>query len=188
MGTSVNQPSPKTLNWRAVHAAYRNPETPIDRVVAEVWRAAANQLRGDLPGLLAAPIVARLGQLVMSAKTPAELARSSAVEIVRNKAASLAADIARRAAVQCIASSDRASAYRARVFAEATNYLVSRDFPGFVGSGRAKNVGESLQFKTALTSRVDEIARSMAAPKTFSAKAWDKHVQAVVTALQGRRG
>jgi hypothetical protein len=187
MGTSVNQSSPKTLNWQAVHAGYRNPETPVDRVVTEVWRAAANQAQGDLARLLSAPIVAKLGDLARNAANSAEVARTSAQEIVRTKAASLAADIARRAAIQCIGSTDRATAYREKVFTEATNYLVSRDLPGFVGSGRAKNAADSIQFKTAVSNHVSEIARSIKGPKTFSARSWDKHVQAVVTALQGRK-
>jgi hypothetical protein len=153
-----------------------------------VWRAAANQPHGDLTQLLSAPIVARLGELARSAKSSAEVARTSAIEIVRTKAASLAADIARRAAIQCIGSSDRAKTYREKVFAEATNYLVSRDLSGFVGAGRAKSAADSIQFKTALSNHVGEVARSVAAPKTFSAKSWDRHVQAVVTALQGRKG
>jgi hypothetical protein len=187
LGTSVNQSSPKTLNWQAVHASYRNPETPVDRVVTEVWRAASNQPHGDLTRLLSTPIVARLGELAMSANTSAQVARSSAIEIVTTKAASLAADIARRAAVQCIGSADRAAAYRERVFAEATNYLVSRDLAGFVGSGRAKRASDSIQFKTAVIKHVNEVARSVRAPKTFSAKSWNAHVQKVVAALQGRK-
>lgn len=187
MGTSVNQSSPKTLNWQAVHASYRNSETPVDRVVTELWRAAANQPQGDLTRLLSAPIIARLGELAMSAKTSAQVARTSAIEIATTKAASLAADIARRAAVQCIGSSDRAAAYRERIFAEATNYLVSRDLPGFVGAGRAKSAVESIQFKAAVTNHVSEVTRSVAAPKTFAAKSWNRHVLEVVAALQGRK-
>lgn len=187
MGTSVNQASPKTLNWQAVHAAFRNPETPVDRIVTEVWRAAANQPQGDLTQLLSAPIVAKLGELAIHAKTSAEVARTSAIEIVRTKAASLAADIARRAAVQSIGSADRATTYREKIFAEATNYLVSRDLPGFLGAGRTKNAAESIEFKTAVNSRASDIARSVTGPKTFSTKSWGRHVQEVVSALQGRK-
>jgi hypothetical protein len=187
MGTSVNQSSPKTLNWRAVHAAYRNPNTPIERVVTELWRAAANQPQGDLTRLLSAPIVARLGEMATTAKSSAELSRTTAIEIVRNKAASLAADIARRAAIQCVSFPDRAAAYHERLFTEATAYLVSRDLAGFVGTGRARNAADAVQFKGAIGSHVAEITHAIKAPKTFSARGWDSHVQTVITALQGKK-
>src|SRR5262249_52873149 len=127
MGTSVNQGSPRTLNWSMVHAGYRNADVPISRVAGEVWRAALNQSVGNIVQLLAQPIVARLGELAVKAESPVNLTRQTMYAVTELKASSLATDIARRAAIQCLSAQDRATAYAERVFAEATSYLVSRD-------------------------------------------------------------
>jgi hypothetical protein len=186
VGTSVNQKSPKTLSWQAVHATYRNKDIPIARVTSEVWRAATNQDRGDLARLLSAPIVAKVGQLTLKAKTPLELSRTTALEIVRSKSSSLASDIARRAAIQSMSSTNRMSAYNERVFAEATSYLVSRDFPGFVGIGRAQTIAESISFKAAVSKHVTQLVRDAGLPSSFTARNWGKYVRNVVTTLQGK--
>jgi len=186
MGTSVNQRSPKTLSWQAVHAAYRNNEIPIARVTSEVWRAATNQDRGSLERLLAAPIVAKVGQLALKAKDPLELSRATALEIVKSKSSSLASDIARRAAIQSMSSSNRMSAYNERIFAEATSYLVSRDFPGFVGSGRAQTISESISFKAEVAKHVAQLVRDAGLPSSFAARGWGKYVRNIITTLQGK--
>jgi hypothetical protein len=187
VGTSVNQRSPRTLGWQAVHATYRNHEIPIARVTSEVWRAATNQERGDLARLLSAPIVAKLGQLAARAHSRLDLSRAAATEIVRTKSSSLASEIARRAAIQCMSSRDRISAYNQRLFAEATSYLVSRDLPGFVGHGRVRTVTESLEFKSAVASHVARLVSEIGQPKSLAPKGWEKHVQHVITALQGKQ-
>lgn len=186
MGTSVNQSSPKTLNWDAVHAGYRNPEVPVDRIASEVWRAATNQPLGDLESLLSAPIVARVGQLALRARNVSELTRAAASEIVRTKSSSLGADIARRAAVQCLVSRDRTAAYYQRLFAEATSYLVARDFPGFVGSGRARTVPESLQFRAAVEEHVAAVVNRVRGHRDLETRSWRKNVRDVIKALQGK--
>lgn len=187
MGTSVNQSSPNTLNWNAAHAGFRDKSVPISRVVTEVWRAATNQHSGDIARLLSAPVVARLGQLAAEAKTSLDLARRSSSVIAESKQSSLASDIGRRAAIQSVSAEDRISAYAQRVFAEATAYLVSRDLPGFVGSGRAKTVADSLEFKSALISHVSELARTVPVPKSLSAENWAAHVSRVLNTLRGQK-
>ena len=186
MGTSVNQSSPKTLNWDAVHAGYRNREVPVDRIASEVWRAATNQPVGDLANLLSAPIVAKVGQLAVRAKNVSDLTREATSEIVRTKSSSLAADIARRAAVQCMASRDRTPAYYQRLFAEATSYLVARDFPGFVGSGRVRTIPESLQFRAAVEEHVATVVNRVLGRRALETKSWRRNVREVIRALQGK--
>lgn len=185
MGTSVNQASPRTLNWNAAQAGYRDAEVPIARVAAEVWRAAVNQEVGNIANLIAQPIIARLADLAVRAESATDASRSTALTIAQSKQSSLATDIARRAAIQCVGASDRFSTYSERVFTEATAYLVSRDLPGFVGSGRARNVAESMEFKAALANHVATVARSVERPTTPDVRAWAKYVDVVVKRLRG---
>lgn len=185
MGTSVNQASPRTLNWNAAQAGYRDPGVPIARVASEVWRAALNQEVGNIAKLIAQPIIASLGDLAVRAESPADAARSTALTISQSKQSSLATDIARRAAIQCVGASDRFSAYSERIFAEATAYLVSRDLPGFVGSGRTKTVADSIEFKAAVAGHVADVARSVPRPATPDAGAWARYVDNVVKRLRG---
>lgn len=186
MGTSVNQSSPKTLNWDAVHAGYRNPGIPIARVASEIWRAATNQPHGNLAALLSAPIIAKVGQLTTKSKSPADVSRATAREIVRTKSSSLATSIARRAAIQAFGSRNRKDLYYQRLFAEATSYLMARDFPGFVGSERARNVADSMAFKAAVAEHVASRVKDIGSPQSLTPAAWRRHVSQVISALQGK--
>ena len=187
MGTSVNHASPKTLNWKAAHVGYRNAEVSVQRITSEIWRAATNQPHGDLATLLSAPIVAKLGQLASRAHDALDVSRSSSIEIVRTKSSSLAAEIARRAAVQATASPDRIGAYQRRLFAEATAYLVARDLPGFVGNKRLRDIAESVNFKVEVANHVASIVEDIGAPRSLRPAAWKRHVEHVVSALQGKQ-
>src|SRR5215212_835198 len=100
MGTSVNQPSPNTVNWKAAQATYQDPKAQVERVLREIWRAATTQPEGNLAGLLAEPIVARLRDIAVSGGDASEVGMAVTQEIALSRQASLAADIAYRAAIQ----------------------------------------------------------------------------------------
>src|SRR5713226_3305849 len=121
MGTSVNQRSPNTLNWRAVRAAYDDPAVPPERVLTEIWRAADNQPEGSLPRLLAEPIIGSLVSLVAASTSVEDAARAAARLAARSKESTLAVDSARRAVVQSVGGPDAVETFVAKVFAEATN-------------------------------------------------------------------
>src|SRR5689334_22878322 len=106
MGTSVNQRSPNTLNWRAAGAAYDDPAVPPERALTEIWRAADNQPVGSLPRLLTEPIIGSLVSLVAAAASAEDAARAAARLVARSKESSLAVDIARRAVVQSVGRPD----------------------------------------------------------------------------------
>ncbi len=185
MGTSVNQSSPRTLNWSAAQAGYRDATIPIARVASEVWRAALNQETGNIAQLIAQPIIARLGDVAVRAQSAADVSRETTRAIAQSKQSSLATDIARRAAVQSAGAKDRFATYTERIFAEATAYLVSRDLPGFVGSGRARTVADSTEFRAAIVSHVADLARAVERPSTMDARSWAKYVNTVVERLRG---
>lgn len=184
MGTSVNQASPRTLSWNVVKAGYRSPAVPVSRLASEVWRAALNQTTDNIAQLLAQPIVARLGALATEARSATDLARKTSQMLAQSKNSSLASDIARRAAIQCVGSRDRANAFSERVFAEATSYLVSRDLPGFVGSDRTRTVAESLKFRAELAGHVAGLAREIGGPRRLDPDTWARHVQTVIDGLR----
>lgn len=184
MGTSVNQASPRTLSWNVVKAGYRSPAVPVARLVSEVWRAALNQTTDNMAQLLAQPVVARLGELATQARSSTDLARKTSQMLAQSKNSSLAADIARRAAIQSVGSRDRANTFSERVFAEATSYLVSRDLPGFVGGDRARTVAESLKFRADLAGHVASLAREIGGPRRLDSDTWARHVQTVIDGLR----
>jgi hypothetical protein len=108
----------------------------------------------------------------------------------------LAADIAQRAVARSfsfqhnVASSqtnDRVMAFTGAVFAEAGDYLVSRDLPGFVGaSERLKNVEEAITFKTEIKDRITEVVRLVELPNDITApQRWAEYVTHVVQQLKG---
>ena len=186
MGTSVNQRSPDTLNWRAVQATYEDQSFPVDRVLQEIWRAASDK-NADFSLMLAEPIVWQLRDIALKAQSPVEAAARAGRAIAQTKQTSLVADIAYRAAVQAASSLERAQTYSERVFAEASNYLVSRDLPGFVGAtGRNSTVPDSIQFKSSVLRATAEAVRDVGLPSASTPKAWQRHTAAVLNRLRGK--
>jgi hypothetical protein len=187
MGTSVNQASPDTLNWRAVQASYTDDDVEVDRVVQELWRAATNQPDADFAIMLSNPIVARLRAIALKGGTPLVVASEGNRAIAESKQASLVTDIALRAAVQAASTPHPAQSFSERVFAEACNYLVSRDLPGYVGKvERSRTIPDLVQFKQSIIDVTTTAVRKAGVPSRSTAQAWQKHVQHVIAALQKR--
>jgi len=186
LGTSVNQRSPDTLNWRAAQATYEDSGIPIERVLQEIWRAASGREDETFSVQLSEPIVFRLRDIALNAKSPMEAAALAGRAIAESKQTSLVADIALRAAVQASTSPNRAQTYSERVFAEASNYLISRDLPGYIGTvGRNSTVAESVQFKASVLRAASEAVRQVGVPTLSTARAWQKHTAAVLNRLRG---
>ncbi|MBN1316518.1 MAG: hypothetical protein JXA42_13665 [Anaerolineales bacterium] len=191
MGTSMNQGSPRTPNWRAASIAYISDSIPLERAVQEIWRAAENQPEGNLPEELANPIVAKCLEIAKSAQTHNEASHDSRRAIAISGQASLAADIAQRAVVQSFQSKEnREKAFAQALFSEAIDYLVSRDLPGYVGvGGRVKTVSQAIEFKNAIRSQVIRVINEIPQPSGLKSdpSIWRKYVFQVVSHLTGRR-
>jgi hypothetical protein len=161
---------------------------PVERVLREMWRAATSQPEGNLADLLAQPIISRVRDIVLQGGDATQVAMAASREIAQSRQSSLAADIARRAAVQSVSAPNRAQAYSERVFAEASNYLLSRDLPGYIGNiGRNKTVADSFHFKSAVTEAAASIVRQVTPPPSNTPEGWRSHTAAVVDALKKRR-
>ncbi len=190
MGTSVSHPSPKTRNWAAAQATYKSNDFPVKRVLREIWRAATNQTEGNLSEQLSAPIISRLREIAVKGETPVEVASAVNREIALSRQNSLGVEIARRAALQCLTAENRSQAFNERVFAEASNYLVSRDLSGFVGSEfRNKTVLDSFRFKQSITNAAVQSVKVIDAPTVGTGEGqWREYTSEVIKRLTERRG
>lgn len=188
MGTSVNQRSPDTTNWRIVQRAYEDPNVPAERALREIWRAATNQEQGDLAAQLGEPAIAAFAGIAANASSPAEASREAGRLIAETKCASLAADIARRAAVQSAGRENASEAFSQQLFAEATNYLVSRDLPGHIGANdRLDSASAAREFRQRLTSTAARAALTSPGPAEYAGPAWTQYVRTVLEGISGRR-
>ena len=189
MGTSVSHRSPDTPNWRAVSLAYKYDSVPIKRAVEEIWRAATNQPDANLAVDLGTPIIARCLSIVVNSVTREEAVFNASREIALSRQVSLASDIALRALVQSFASAeDRVSAFTKSLFAEASNYLVSRDLSGYIGrEGRARTVKESIELKNQIRDQITQIVISVPHPTDLVKEtSWHNYVADVVSHLSGK--
>ena len=147
-------------------------------------RAATNQPEGNLLRDLSEPIVAECLRIVEGANT-----RSAAIQQFRQVVAlsgqtSLAAEIAQRAIVPTFqAVEERTSAFVRSLFSEAGNYLVSRDLPGFIGSGRLNNVSDAIAFKNNIRQQISQMVSEVFPPAKglFEAAVWREYVDQVVS-------
>ena len=187
MGTSISHRSPSTPNWGAAAAGYICAEIGVDRVVQEVWRAAINQPSGNLGIDLSAPIVSQCLQIAVHASTAHEASEETTRAIAFSGQASVAADLAHRAVVSTSrATGERVSAFVCALFSGATEYLVSRDLPGYVGFGeRLKNVSDALAFKSHVRRHVESIVKAIPKPEGLDKDpgVWQTHVKNVLSSL-----
>ncbi len=187
MGTSVSQGSPGNSNaWRALVAAYQNAQFGTQRLVQMVWRAASTDHTSDIAVQLAQPAVGSCLMIAVAATTAAQAASSAAREIARQRASNLGTEVARRAAVQCFATEDRASGFAQSLFAEASNYLVSRDISALVGkSGRLTSAGDAIELKDRIIEAVRTIVDGAGSPpQQPGPDEWGHYVQTVVRRLR----
>ena len=74
-----------------------------------------------------------------------------------------------------------------RLFAEATNYLVSRDLPGYVGPGaKFQTVADARQFTREITEAAVIAVRGTPTPTSTQGDNWRSYVQTVVATLKRR--
>jgi hypothetical protein len=191
MGTSISQRSPSTPGWKAVGEIYSSPDYPIDRAVTEIWRAATNQPEGNIASDLSEPIIAKCFEIVQNARSREDALSRAGRAIALSGEVSLAVDIAQRAiSVSFDQPLDRISAFTQSLFAEAGNYLVSRDLSGYIGVGnRAKNVSDAIKFKGAILDHIVQVVRTIPKPSGNASdpSVWRGYVNSIASSLS-RRG
>ena len=157
MGTSISHPSLPTLSWHSVNASYDDSRIPAERVAREIWRAAKQTPDTDVFGGLTSKAVYNAFVIAQTATEPLEAHKECNAMISESKNASLFIEVAKRAVVQSIGKKDQASEFVTNLFRETTNYFVSRDLPGHLGSERIKNVQGMIGFKNELIKKVGEL-------------------------------
>jgi hypothetical protein len=191
MGTSTNQRSPRTSNWKAVETAYTHPGTTIQRTAQEIWRAASNEPDGGLVRTLSSPGIAQCLEAVQTSRSGTDAAQQVRRLLALSGQASLAGEIAQRAAVIAHGiKDDRTSAFVRSLFSEASNYLVSRDLPGFVGlADKVRTVQNATAFKSSIIQEVSNKVDAVPKPsgRLSSPKTWQKYVNNIVDHLTGAK-
>ncbi len=192
MGTSVSQRSPRSgrtgVNWSAVSVAYRSDNIPIERVVKEVWRAAQSDAESSWANLLQASAVLGCRDISIESGSAQEAMSAAVQMIARDGSSSIAADIAKRAIVQSFGSESREIGFAESLFAEATNYLVSRDLAGLVGtSDRTGSVTSASEFKRQIVQsvrdQVNTLVQGGVAPARQDMAAWRGFVRETIESL-----
>lgn len=189
MGTSVSQSSPSTPNWQAAQATYYGPEIPIERTVRELWRAADSQVEENLARDLQAPLIAECLRVTLASSTRTEAVRNVTRTVASSDQSSLAAEIARRAAARSFAGGGGGSsavAFAKAVFADAGDYLASRDLPGFVGiSEKIPKVSDLMALKARIRERIGEVVEDVALPEEGTlVEGWSDYAGRVVDTLK----
>lgn len=185
MGTSKNYPSPNTPRWTAVRTCYTNKTIPIERVAAEVWRAATSENR-ELGNMLSSEILFRCNHIVENSSSAMEAFNKFNDEIMLSKQSSIATEFAKRAIVPSFNSTDPASTWRSNFLSEMTDYYVSRDIAGFFGAGnRNENIRDISNFRSEIKTIVLEKVKS---PNTeISNKSqWQDFIQSSLNQLKNK--
>jgi hypothetical protein len=185
MGTSVNHPSPRTTSWRAAAVGYQYPDVPVQRVVSEVWRAAGTQ-EYSIPVAIEAEPLFRCHEIVRSSHSASEALGKMSAALLQSKDNSIVVELARRAIPSAFTSDSPTREWRARLFGQLTEYLVSRDVPGYVGASfRNKSVKELGEFKAAIGNEVLGTIRKLPSePK--NASQWRSFVKKAAKHLSGQ--
>ena len=188
MGTSVSQSSPSTPIWQAAQATYYRPEIPIERTIQELWRAADSQIDENLARDLQAPLIAECLRITLASSTRTEAVRNVAWAVASSGQSSLAAELARRAVARSFSGGgSSAVAFAKAVFADAGDYLASRDLSGFVGiSEKIPKVSDLVALKASLRERIAEVVEDVDLPEeTNVVEGWSDYAGRVVDALKG---
>ena len=186
MGTSTSHASPAGLNWQATQTAYVSREVPVERFVSEVWRACQGD-DGHIPGLLESSVLFECYETVRTSTALDAAMRTMARQIAQSKRSTIVSDLARRATVLAFGAATPEEEWRIALFTQVTDYLISRDLPGFIGSRyRNRSVEEAIEFKDEAIRNVRERVRVVPRPPA-SAQGWSGYVRNVIRALGGRR-
>jgi preprotein translocase subunit SecA len=183
MGTSRNDRSPDTPNWKPVLAALGNPLVDAERQNLEIWRAAFAQEGVSLERDLGSSLLAAACSYI-SRGLPLNRALSQFDQVARrNREASFVIDLARRAFIRSSARKESASSFVGETFAELVSYYASRDLSSFIGAKhRLANVAESVELKEQLQSITKHRVAVVGEPAT-DPRGWRKYIRRVSAAL-----
>jgi len=183
MGTSVSQPSPRTTNWSPVHAAYRSKDIPEQRVIKEIWRAFDNEPT-PISATLKAEVFYDCYKTIGEAQDMRAAIRQFDALLLEKKHNSIIAEFSKRAIPAAFYTDDRMGSWKASLFVQVTDYIISRDISGFVGEGnRNRTIGDVIKFKDLIAESVSIIVRSDQG-MINSKRDWNTFVERIVRRLK----
>ena len=182
MGTSSSHSSPKTRNWKAASQGYVYSDIPIERIISEIWSAAENQEK-PLSNMLEHDVIYRCQEAIKRSGNIQQAYQNVEEEILASKQNSIIAEFAKRAIPVAYKTKEQAREWRSVFFSEITNYLVSRDISGYVGTKfRNKTVGEMVEFKEAIKKAVIDITKRVKTDPV-SLSQWKKYVHDTINEI-----
>ena len=183
MGTSANQPSPKTPNWRLANAVLGNVTTSPERQHQELWRAAFGDQGDALVEALGNPLLAKACALSKRSISPSEAIGRLEKSLLDSNNASLILDLGKRALIRTVAARKGAAGFASELFVETVSYYASRDLPSFVGAkGRISTTSDAIELKNQIREHTRKITKMF--PVKTDPKGWKNYVSKVLDALQ----
>ena len=183
MGTSSNQPSPKTPNWGLANAVLGKPSASPERQNQELWRAAIGDQGDALLDALGSPLLANACVLSTKSSSPSEAIGGFEQSLLDSHNAGLMLDLGKRALIRTVVAKKGASGFASELFAETVSYYASRDLPSFVGAkGRISTTSDAIELKNQLRDHARKIAKKF--PVKTDPKGWKDYVSKVLAELQ----
>jgi len=185
VGTSRNDPSPKTPPWRMALAVVGTPDVGPSRQSIEIWKAVAADRGEKLLADFANPALATACRYVAEGLPVHDALERFDRSTLHESSAGLAIEIGRRALARCTAQRTDAATFVGELFAEAVSYYASRDMPSFVAAeGRVANTSSAIQLKDSLRQTTKDQVRALGSPR-LTPREWKSYITRVLKALQG---
>lgn len=185
MGTSSSHPSPSTTSWKPLKSCYTNSKIKTDIVVNNIWRAASH-VDSDITNQMKSEAVQLCLKAVQSSATADEAFSKANDSIISSGSNSIIAELGKRAIFVSFHSDNPKQQWVQAFLSEVTNYIVSRDISGFVGSNyRNRTVKDMIEFKKILAVNVKSVVHQAGDPPAKSAN-WSTYVERIIEKLKSK--
>lgn len=185
MGTSRNDPSPKTPPWRMALAVVGTPDVSPSRQSLEIWKAVAADRGEKLLRDFANPALAAACRYVAEGLPVHDALERFDRSTLHESSAGLALEMGRRALARCTAQRTDAASFVGELFAEAVSYYASRDLSSFVAAeGRVANTSSAINLKDSLRQTTRDQIKALGNPR-LTPREWKSYITRVLKALQG---
>jgi hypothetical protein len=185
VGTSRNDPSPKTPPWRMALAVVGTPDISAARQSLEIWKAVAADRGEKLVGDFSNPALAAACRYVADRLPVHDALERFDRSTVHESSSGLALEMGRRALARCTAQRTDAISFVGELFAEAVSYYASRDISSFVAAqGRVPNTSSSINLKDSLRQTTKDQIRALGKPR-LTPSGWKTYITRVLKILQG---
>jgi len=183
MGTSISHPSLRSTNWKPVLAGYTSEKIPESRIINEIWRASDKE-GISISEYLKTDSVYSCYKAIDSSKNFQEALQKCNSIIKETKGNTMVTEFAKRMIPVSFQSANPAREWQSNFLSEVTNYFVSRDLSGFVGTNyRNKSINDLIKFKKRMGDKVKEIVASEK-QRIGSKDDWNTYVDRCVNKLK----